>query len=68
VMKRALAGERRVFALTPRHPRGASEDVGGIDATTVAYHRLLVNDAGAGRSERIASYVDVNCGTSIRQR
>jgi hypothetical protein len=60
-MARALAGRIRVLALTPRHPRGASEDLGGIDASTVAYDRLLIRDAKAGQADRIASYVDVNC-------
>jgi hypothetical protein len=67
-MALALAGQQSVFAVTPRAPRGGSEDVGGIDATTVAYHRRLVADARAGRRQRIASYVEVNCSAAIRRR
>lgn len=67
-MARALDAEARVFAATPRAPNNGSEDAGGIDATTVAHHRTLVADAKAGRTQRIASYVAINCSNAIRRR
>jgi hypothetical protein len=67
-MRRAVAGQAKVFAITPRHAKGSSEDVGGLDASSVAYHRLLVADAKADRTARVAAYVDVNCRAALRSR
>lgn len=50
-----------MFDMTPRHPRGASEDVGGIDATTVAALTQLIADARAGKTAPVRAYLRANC-------
>lgn len=61
----ALAGERRVFALAPRHAAGASEDAGGMDETTVVFVRRLQAQAKSGQAAGVAQFVAVNCGSIL---
>jgi hypothetical protein len=57
----ALRGHARVMRRAPRHPRGASEDLGGFDQSVFAAERRLEADARAGRPAAIRRSLSVNC-------
>jgi hypothetical protein len=61
--EKALRGHARVMRSAPRHPRGASEDLGGFDQSVFAAERRLEADARAGRPAAIRRSLSVNCGS-----
>jgi hypothetical protein len=67
-MAGALRGQARVFAMTPRAPKNGPEDVGGLDESSVAYHRELVAGARAERTGPVEGFVDINCPAGLVPR
>jgi hypothetical protein len=57
----ALAGFRRVRALMPLHPEGASEDVGGYDAGTLRFFDQMIAEAERGDGTNVRQFLRANC-------
>jgi hypothetical protein len=58
----ALRGSIHNLAISPRHPEGASENVGGLDSGTVAYRQRLIRSARADNPTPIRRELKLNCG------
>jgi hypothetical protein len=57
----AVAGFRRIRALMPLHPEGASEDVGGYDAGTLRFFDQMIAEAARGDGTTVRQYLRANC-------
>ena len=60
-MTAASDGFERVRALMPLHPEGASEDVGGYDAASLALYDATIREQRRGDPTRTEQYLVANC-------
>jgi hypothetical protein len=57
----ALAGFRRVRALMPLHPDGASEDVGGFSSESLRFIDRMIAEAERGDGTNVRQFLLANC-------
>jgi len=60
-MAAAAVGFERVRALMPLHPEGASEDVGGYDAASLAHYDRILREQRRGEPLNTEQYLVANC-------